>query len=194
MKTIKKVKMKDDEHLIVDFIQIDDREDGTQVERDISESIKKKLHPDLIARFARLRIHFGLMAEFIDIETISPDMFGELNGYTAYENKGLKQLICNQVILSGVGDDSGVQLAGRKILRENRPLNCITPVVKLHLDATYYPYKVDLNNDVQLLLEEVEGALNGKFFESPQTKLEFDNPDDMEEIISMNEEKGNDPG
>jgi hypothetical protein len=185
MKTIRKVKLKDDEHLIVDYILIEERDDGAPVERDITESIKKKLHPDLVKRFDRLRIHFGLIAEFIALEDISPDMFGELENFTAYEHKGVKQLICNQIILSGIGDDNGIQLAGRKILREGKPLNCITPLVKLHQDSTYYPFKVDLNNDIQMVLEEVEGALDGKFFESPQTEMKFEKPDLK---ISMNDE------
>lgn len=188
MKTFKKIKLQDEAHLIVDFIELIEMEDGTQLENDVTKHIKKQLHPDLVNRMGRLRIHFGLIAEFIDIDLVNQNMFDEIDSDEAYNHPGTKQLICNQIILTGAGDDKGVQLAGRKVLRENKPLNCITPVVKLHNDQTWYPYKVDLNNDVEKVIEEVEACLAGKFYESPQMEMDFEG-DPADNQISMNTEQ-----
>ena len=188
MKTFRKIKIKDEAHLVVDYIEIKEMEDGSQLENDITQHVKKQLHPDLINRMERLKIHFGLIAEFIDIDLVNQNMFNEIDSDEAYKHPGTKQLICNQVILTGAGDDKGVQLAGRKILRESKPLNCITPVVKLHTDQTWYPHKVDLNNDVEKVIEEVEACLNGKFYEDPQIEMNFAG-DSEDNQISMNQEE-----
>ena len=186
MKTFKKIKLKDDSHLIVDYMEVVPMEDGTTLENDVTKHIKKQLHRDLINRMDRLTIHFGLLAEFIAIDLVNQNMFDELDSDQAYGHPETENLICNQVVITGIGDEKGVQLAGHKTLRENKPLNCITPVVKLHTDQTWYPYKVDLNNDVEKVIEEVEACLEGKFYESPQMEMDFsDNP--KEATISMNE-------
>lgn len=182
MRTIRKAKLKEDDHLIVDYVEIIDLEDGTQLERDNTVAIKKQLHPDLINAFKLMRIHFGLIAEFIDLDDVSKDMFNDLDGEAAHLHPGVKQLVCNQVIITNeFTDDYGIQLGGRKILRQNKPLNCLTPLVKLHQENSYYPFKVDLNNDLKRVIEEVEECLDGKFMELGQEEM-------FKEELEMNPE------
>lgn len=175
MKTFKKIKLQDDNHLIVDYMEIIELPDKRKVEHNDTKHTKAQLHPDLINAFKKLRIHFALISCQIPDDSVVKNMFDSLD---AYEVKSLKEFICNQVIISGVGQDRGVQLGGRRIVKQNKVINWITPLVKLSDESSYYEYKVDLHNDLEKVIEEAEECLNGKYLEVTQM--------DIEETVSMN--------
>jgi len=169
MKTFKKIKLQDDNHLIVDYVEIVDLPDGRKVEYNDTKHTKAQLHPDLINAFKKLRVHFALISCQIPDEAVKKNMFDSLD---AYGLKDLKQFVCNQVIVSGLGQERGVQLGGRRIVKQNKVINWLTPLIKLSDESTYYDYKVDLHNDLENVIEEADECLNGKYLEVTQTEIE----------------------
>jgi hypothetical protein len=169
MKVFKKVKLSDDHTLKCDYSETITLEDGRHVEMVDSKTIKAQLHPDLINAFKKLRIHYALISCQIPDDLVNKNMFNQLD---AYELKELRQFVCNQVIVTQLGDDDAYQLAGRRIIKQNKVINWTTPPIRPSSEADYYDYKIDLHNDVQNVLLEAEECLAGKYTETTQMEIE----------------------
>lgn len=152
MIVITKAKMLKDDKIEVSFI----RRNKNMKDSSVNEEHKDPAHKDLADAFAGLRIHAGLISEYLkpkqvkDIKNPDPELTEAFNvtGYT----------------LVGGDEDPGVILTATKVLSTGRVLMFNTPTVKLQPadKSAAYEYYEDLERSIDRCNTEMKEYLNGK--------------------------------
>lgn len=128
-----------------------------------SQSHPSQVHPDLLAAFKTLRLHFALLSGYIQFKGIKEKDFNNeelVEDYTVI-GVSLKE-----------GDNPGFVLTGQKKLANGKAVTLNTPFTRFEeSEETGYKFINDLQGKLDRVVEEVKEYLGGKFADDPQGRL-----------------------
>jgi hypothetical protein len=134
------------------------------------------VHADMHAVLRRLAAHLALMDERVEYDSNDKELRLQLDEGVKSESWPLKSYHVRGVILKGEedSDKEGVQINGMKILKTGKPVNILTPFVKLNEEKTDYAHAVSLANALADLRLEVRNYFGGKIAKANQIEMAFD--------------------
>lgn len=117
-------------------------------------------HEDLNKALQVLAFHAVMIAEQLPPNTKNPQ-----------EHELLKGITVTGFSIGGSDEHEGVTLIAQRALKSGQVLNFIAPFTKWESD---YKYVADLEPEMQVVLQECNNYLNGKYAPSPQLELELE--------------------
>lgn len=168
--TIKKAAIKD--FIFLDVTYYEQKED--RVSSNINESSTRKIHPDLIAAFARLSEHLAALTfqplyNEEDVENPQGKIFDEPQTDKMPE----MDVICTGFTIGGTGESEGVTLIGRRSLPNGKTLNLVSPFQKWMDDIYEYNEIHALSEVIEACKGEVKLYLGGKHAPEAQLAIDF---------------------
>lgn len=135
-------------------------------------------HKDFSNKLQALAIHFAILIDRIDQDTVNPDQLYQDAEDNLYESELLEGIEIRSVSISERKNIKCVIITGILTLKNGRKLTINTPLTELE-ETEAYRFGENLDIDISLLEEEAIKYLRGKY-SVEQLSLNFSDGDDDE--------------
>jgi hypothetical protein len=183
---IKKAKIIDGAHMELEYTEVEPDGDAS-VSNEIKGLFRKRVHPDLVAAYDKLKIHLAYLSEIVPVE-----LGEDIEGSDFHMDPKFIKFKVTSFSIGGEGDSLGVTVTGQMKLRGKKILNLNTPFTKFEAQSSdNYEYLHNLYSHVMTCIDEVQKYISGKCHPNTQMEMFVNGPEgELKEVLQDFKDKG----